>query len=627
MEERTHNSPRGGGSPTRTHSSALYYFLIAVLLIGGLTPAIAIHQLLEKFLLTPLPVEEPGRLVHFDHPQSYPTVRFLREVSRRQAAPVVDYLGWYSGIFNAPMALRDSEGRESQVSYDLISGNSLGLLGVHPVLGRILSEQDDAGLSGAPTWACNISYACWTTRFAHDPQILYTVVKIHDAPVRVVGVLPESFTGLMPGEHAEVFLPLPFAEYLRPAHRRIRYLEDARISLVDVYGRMRGLVRLSTVQKYIDGMVPALLRANAITGSNLQTISSQLAISSGEYGHSWLRETYRKPLIVLDLLSLAMMILSASAIYWLTALRQLSRKAGISIKLALGAPRSRLLYEECIRPVLVILLSAAIAFLSASRLTSFVARPFIAALSKRQSFDLSYGVAATRLPAAICLALCAVILITTASTVRSAARTLHSGIRAAMTSNYYTKRRAGVVIFLQTSMASLLVAGSTVLCLNFMELLSIDPGIPLRHLAQLRVEMKPNESQNGNSDVSREAPASSILAARFLKLAHGTPGTESTSIVEDGLFHESSRSVPVQALSAKTGRASHAIWSCSGFLPGSSNLCRFPCVPDGSSPGRTAPPPACWTISGRVFCSTASIRSVTFSLTRPRRMRRPYAVP
>jgi len=80
--------------------------------------------------------------------------------------------------------------------------------------------------------------------------------------------------------------------------------------------------------------------------------------------------------------------------------------------------------------------------------------------------------------------------------------------------------------------------------------------------------MKPNESQNGNADVSREAPASSILAARFLELAHGTPGTESTSFVEDGLFHESSRSVPVQAPSAKTGHASHADLDLQQVSPG-----------------------------------------------------------
>jgi len=510
--------------------------MIAGLMIAGLTPAIGIHQLFVKFLLSPLSVADPQRLFHFDRTQSYPTVRFLRERFRSQPGQAVDCFAWYSGIFNAPFSLQDGSGQQSDVSYDFISGNGIGLLGIRPALGRVLNEQDDEGLKSAPAWSVNLSYAYWTSHYGRDPRILNAVVIIHDTPVRIVGVLPASFTGLMTGEHADILLPLPFIELLRQGNRRLSYLEDPNLPLVDVYGRTRGPLSLSSMQADINGLIPLLIRETGITWLTSEATVAQFRISSGAYGHSWLRETYRKPLIVLDLLAAAVMVLSASAIYGLTVLSLISREPSLAIKTALGASRRRLLFKEAIYPVIVILLSTAVSLLLASRLTVLVAQPFVEALSKRQTFNLTYGLSSAKLPLLMALALCAMVMIMTARAIRRIEWTLSSSLRTGATVSPRAKRRAGAVVFIQVAVASLLVASCTVLTLNLKELLSIDPGFSLRRLALITVGLKAGTRLGGAQGPSDVPDGSSQLAARLLKQARSVPGLETASISAQGLF-------------------------------------------------------------------------------------------
>ena len=94
----------------------------------------------------------------------------------------------------------------------LVTGNFFDVLDVRAALGRTFSAADDQR-GGTPVLV--ISHRTWTTHFDSDPGVLGRIVRVNETPVRLSGIMPEGFRGLMvasldfwaPLAHADRFLP------------------------------------------------------------------------------------------------------------------------------------------------------------------------------------------------------------------------------------------------------------------------------------------------------------------------------------------------------------------------------------------------------------------------------------
>jgi hypothetical protein len=86
------------------------------------------------------------------------------------------------------VTLRDIDGLDTAVSR--ISANTFGVLGVRPAMGRDFVSADEA--PGAPPVAI-LSHHFWASRLGKRADIAGATVHINDAPVTVVGVMPEGF--------------------------------------------------------------------------------------------------------------------------------------------------------------------------------------------------------------------------------------------------------------------------------------------------------------------------------------------------------------------------------------------------------------------------------------------------
>src|SRR5262249_40432266 len=109
-----------------------------------------------------------------------------------------NYLDWKQairaiqdiGVFSeANIALVTGEGGV-RVSGAEVSTNMFRLLGVAPTVGRDFQETD-----GSPDGAkvALISEILWRNRFASDPNISGTVIKINGRPTTIIGVMPSHF--------------------------------------------------------------------------------------------------------------------------------------------------------------------------------------------------------------------------------------------------------------------------------------------------------------------------------------------------------------------------------------------------------------------------------------------------
>ena len=101
----------------------------------------------------------------------------------------------------------------------MVSGNFFGELGITPVYGRLLDEQDDK--AGSPPVAV-LGYGYWQSRFGGDPGIVMKTIRLNDKPVQVVGIAPSQFGGLVrQPTRLDAELAVPLSDGRRPRAGRI----------------------------------------------------------------------------------------------------------------------------------------------------------------------------------------------------------------------------------------------------------------------------------------------------------------------------------------------------------------------------------------------------------------------
>src|SRR6266540_114365 len=81
-------------------------------------------------------------------------------------------------------------GEPARLNAQVVSAEFFPLLGVPPLLGRTVSEQDDR--PNAPRVAV-LSHQLWEQRFGSDPTVIGRVIRLNDQPTEIIGVMPASF--------------------------------------------------------------------------------------------------------------------------------------------------------------------------------------------------------------------------------------------------------------------------------------------------------------------------------------------------------------------------------------------------------------------------------------------------
>ncbi|HEV8581785.1 MAG TPA: ABC transporter permease [Thermoanaerobaculia bacterium] len=164
---------------------------VAVLTLGlGIGANTAIFSVVHEVLLRPLPFPDAERLVMLwevtpDGGHQNTTSRFNFRTWREQ-----------SKSFEAMAAFSDQRsslsggGEPEEVSVQLATPELFRILGIAPILGRVLMSED--ARPDAPRVAV-LGYAFWQRRFGGDPRVIGKVITLNGSPRTVVGVLPAGF--------------------------------------------------------------------------------------------------------------------------------------------------------------------------------------------------------------------------------------------------------------------------------------------------------------------------------------------------------------------------------------------------------------------------------------------------
>ena len=289
----------------------------------------AIFSFADALLLRPLPVKDPSGMLDVagatpDNPLqgvSFPDYRDLRDRNRSFSGLAAYRLTTLAAAANpaAPAQIR---------FVNLVSDNFFAVAGLTPSAGRAFVP----GEASAPV--ALVSGEFWRQNYAGGAPLTGASLRLNGIVFTVVGVTPESFTGLDRFVRPSIFVPLGMAQRLDGAPTDP--LENRGRHDLVVKGRLRPGVSRASAQAELAAIGAALERDYAKTNRNRHlTLRTEF--------ERRIQQTPQLQALVKMLMGLVALILiiACSNVANLMLARARARSREIAIRLSIGAGRSR----------------------------------------------------------------------------------------------------------------------------------------------------------------------------------------------------------------------------------------------------------------------------------------------
>jgi macrolide transport system ATP-binding/permease protein len=217
----------------------------------------------------------------------------------------------------------------------IVSTNYFDAIGVHPILGRGFQLGEDSGQSAHPVTV--ISYQLWQRRFKSDSQIIGKTQRLNGVYHTIIGVAPEGFYGTFVGWAMQFWVPASMEEIFESGGYK---LEDRGSRWIESYARLKPGVTRQQAQQEVSAVAQRLEADYPETNRGRGIRLWPLWQTPFNNAHTLL------PTLEIMLAVVVFVLLIACAnVGNLLLVRSFARRHEMTVRLAIGAGRGRLLRQ------------------------------------------------------------------------------------------------------------------------------------------------------------------------------------------------------------------------------------------------------------------------------------------
>ena len=225
--------------------------------------------------------------------------------------------------------------RAERATGSIVSDNYFDALGVHPILGRGFEPGEDSGRNAHPVTI--ISYQLWKGRFNGDPQIIGKTQRLDGVLHTIVGVAPEGFYGTFVGWAMQFWVPASMEEVFEDGGYK---LEDRDARWIEAFARLKPGVTIEQAQHEVSS-VAMRLEADYPATNRGRSIKLWALWQTPFNNASTLLPTLEIMLAVV----VFVLLIACANVGNLLLVRSFARRHEMTVRLAIGAGRGRIVKQ------------------------------------------------------------------------------------------------------------------------------------------------------------------------------------------------------------------------------------------------------------------------------------------
>jgi predicted permease len=478
--------------------------IVIVMLALGIGANSAVFSIFAATLLRPLPYDKPNELVHLNgwrnqgsfqqQPFSFPNFSDIRD--RNQ---VFSQVGAYSGT---AASLSGKDGAE-QVITPVASAGFFETLGVKPALGRTFRIGDELGKT-APVVI--LTYGGWQRYFGGSQDVIGKTMVLDGTLNTVVGVLPRDFQ-FGPSQSGDIWQALHVQGW--KARRNAFWLNPV-ARLKSGMNSQQAQAGISALARELEQQYPD---DNAGIGVQLVALDEQIVGSA-------------RPVLRLLMATVAFVLLITCAnVAGLLLARSVQRQKEISIRVALGARRARILRQMLTESILLALIGGTVGTLLAvwlmPAIVGLIPQAALTSMPTLQDLHVNAGVLAFSLA----ISLLTGILFGIIPALQILKSDLRQELQEAGRSSVggVHNRFRDVLVVSEVALAVVLLVGAGLMLRSLQQVLNQDPGFDTTNLLTLSLAVPEKAYADGRQQQA--------LQRRLLKDIHALPGVRDVAAV------------------------------------------------------------------------------------------------
>jgi predicted permease len=446
--------------------------VVVLSLALGIGANTTIFSVVNSLLFRPPAVEQPDRLVDvwlhnvkrggvFDgyFPLNFPDFAYYR-----------DHNSVFSGLTASAgdglTAVWSRDGQGEALKGLLVSANYFLVLGVQPELGRTFLPEDDR--PGAEPVAV-VSHAFWRQHLGGDRAVLAQPIMLNGRACTVVGVIPDSFHGVMIGTTTDIWVPMSMQPSVSPSS----HLTSRDEGWLEAYGRLKPGVTRQQAQAELQVLSKQLATAYPASDRDIEALGYAATVIPGPY-RGFLAFIMAALMAVVGLV---LLIACANAANLLLA--QASRRwREMAVRAAMGAGRWRLVRQTLTESVLLGCLGGVAGLLLAAVAAPLLLRLTPPSIPVALQVPMDWRVLVFTLSAAVL----AGVTFGLAPALRASPLDLATSLKEGTPGGGQGRSRLrSILVTAQVAVCLILLIGAGLCLRSLMNARSIDPGFDVRN--------------------------------------------------------------------------------------------------------------------------------------------------